>query len=114
MDYLSNSNKAPKSSLASLSPSGGLAGAENAAQARRISNTEQALASLEGTSSRLDALVSELERRISPVLLPTPPSNPSGEQRPDSSPLADKMFNEERGLRLIAERIDSIISRVDL
>lgn len=96
------------------SPFGGMQCQAGIPADKKPSNTEQAMKSLEGASSRLEALVGELERRISPVLLPEAPQGQQGDCRPNGSPLADKMFNEESRLRSIAERLDSIISRVDL
>lgn len=95
---------------------GGISGVlENPVEtARKPSNTEQAVKSLESASARLDALVSELERRISLILMPWPAQAGQGEQHAAGCQLAEKLFSEETTLRVIAERIDSIISRVDL
>ncbi len=111
MDFL-NENKAV--SRQSLAGAGLAAATTQTQQERKPSNTEQALKSLEGVHARLDALVSELERRLVVVLLPVPPSNPRDGQASSMCPLAGKMFNEADLAGAVADRIDSIISRIDL
>jgi len=81
---------------------------------RKPSQMEQAMKELEGQHARLDALVGELERRISPVLFPAPPSQVGDQANQATSPLSGKLFAEAATVRSIAERMDSIIARVDL
>lgn len=81
---------------------------------RKPSNTEQALKSIEGVHARLDALVSELERRLAAVLMPASPAPGRGGENQAACPLAGKMFNECELASSVADRIDSIISRIDV
>lgn len=109
MDYLSNNPSTQR---------GGLAGNQNQQSAvnaeRKVSQMEIAIEGLSGQHARLEALVGELERRISAVLTPAPPNGGDAKAEGPSSPLANKLFQETALVRAIAERIDSIISRVDL
>lgn len=117
MDYLSKPRT--EHGMAGSAINGGLGQAQcqtrpNVIQERKPSQMENAVSELSSQHARIDALVGELERRICAVLLPTPPSNPNGDECAAASPLADKLFSEARQARFLAERIDSIISRVDL
>src|SRR5437660_907703 len=53
--------------------------AQPPAAPRAASQTQLAVEDLEAQHARIDALVAELERRISAILLPEPPAQPGGE-----------------------------------
>src|SRR5712664_3469849 len=105
MDYLSNSINKPlrtPTGLAQGIPGESMQAAAN--EARKPSQMEHAVNELGKQHARVDALIGELERRICSVLLAVPPSNPSDDECAPASPLAQKLFEEARTVRFLAER----------
>lgn len=87
-----------------------------ATESRKPSQTERAAEELAVQYNRIEALVAELERRISPVLRPElAGKGQTGEPpQPNGCAIATALRQQAASVRAVADRLDSIISRVDL